>query len=323
MDFNPSEKNKFFANYGIEKGASGVPQNEYYSPRGPMGGINVPGGGLISTLAFAPRQPGLHPHLRPEPDQRVLRGRRVLHSGLCRRRLRLPLRIIPTRECSRTEARSSPRSTDYGNDGLPLLLTPDTSFGGIFAKKQVRIAGDNLTKVLGQHTIRGGVFYQWDSNPQVSPFINTNGSIAHYYIGETFTDPCSGAGSTPGNCKPGRSQHRQSSVAETAATSWPISARARSSNYNQDKHHAGAEPVLLEHGRVRRRPLACNSTPFGRRRRALRAHDAMAGLARHRRRNLHSCCLRRRHQSSAAGHSVARDQFQDPTGRPPHALGIC
>src|SRR6201999_2944886 len=78
-----------------------------------------------------------------------------------------------------------PTLEDYGNDGLPLLRTPDTSFGGIFAKKQVRIAGDNVTKVLGKHTFRGGLFYQWDNNPQIAPFINTNGTIANYNFGET------------------------------------------------------------------------------------------------------------------------------------------
>jgi len=85
-----------------------------------------------------------------------------------------------------------PTLEDYGYDGLPLLRTPDTSYGGIFAKKQVRIAGDNATKVIGQHTIRAGVFYQWDSNPQVAPFVNTNGTVNLYYIGETLTDPVQG-----------------------------------------------------------------------------------------------------------------------------------
>ena len=85
-----------------------------------------------------------------------------------------------------------PTLEDYGYDGLPLLRTPDTSYGGIFAKKQVRIAGDNVTKVLGKHTLRVGVFYQYDSNPQVAPFVNTNGTVNLYYIGETFTDPVQG-----------------------------------------------------------------------------------------------------------------------------------
>lgn len=85
-----------------------------------------------------------------------------------------------------------PALEDYGNDGLPLLLTPDVTFGGIFAKKQVRIAGDNLSKQLGRHTIRAGLFYQWDDNPQVAPFIQTNGDFAQYYIGETINDPVQG-----------------------------------------------------------------------------------------------------------------------------------
>ena len=48
-----SDNDKFFGSYSIEKGVAGVPQNEYYSARGNLGGINVPGGGLLSTLQLA------------------------------------------------------------------------------------------------------------------------------------------------------------------------------------------------------------------------------------------------------------------------------
>ncbi len=51
MDYAASDNNKVFGSYSIEKGVSGVPQNEYYSARGNIGGINVPGGGLLSTFS--------------------------------------------------------------------------------------------------------------------------------------------------------------------------------------------------------------------------------------------------------------------------------
>ena len=51
VDYAISDNDKIFGSYSIEKGVSGVPQNEYYSARGNLGGINVPGGGLLSQLS--------------------------------------------------------------------------------------------------------------------------------------------------------------------------------------------------------------------------------------------------------------------------------
>jgi hypothetical protein len=191
VDFNPNDRNKFFANYGIEKGASGVPQNEYYSPRGPMGGINIPGGGLVSTIdSHLASLDYTHIFSASLTNEFYAAGAYFSQDFVAK----TPSAIAnnPYQGVFANGSTVQPTLSDYGNDGLPLLLTPDTTFGGIFAKKQVRIAGDNLTKVLGRHTVRVGIFYQWDSNPQVSPFVNTNGSIAQYYIGETFNDPVQG-----------------------------------------------------------------------------------------------------------------------------------
>ncbi len=49
-DYAISDRNKFFAIYSVERGTNGVPQAEYYSPRGNLGGVNIPGGGLISSI---------------------------------------------------------------------------------------------------------------------------------------------------------------------------------------------------------------------------------------------------------------------------------
>ena len=136
------------------------------------------------------------------------------------------------------------RITAY--DGLPLLRTPDTSFGGIFAKKQVRIAGDNMTKVIGQHTVRAGVFYQWDSNPQVSPFVNTNGTVNLYYIGETMYRPGEG-----------RCIHATGPVGSGNGGNYLADfAEGMIFQYNQTNIQPGAKPVLLEPCRLRAGSLA-------------------------------------------------------------------
>ena len=191
MDFAASDNDKVFGSYSIEKGVAGVPQNEYYSARGNIGGINVPGGGLLSTFASHVASLNYTHIFGPSlTNEFYAAGAYAVQNFVAK----TPSAIAnnPYQGVFKNGSVVQPTLEDYGYDGLPLLRTPDTSFGGIFAKKQVRIAGDNVTKVVGQHTIRAGAFYQWDSNPQVAPFVNTNGTINLYYIGENVTDPVKG-----------------------------------------------------------------------------------------------------------------------------------
>lgn len=191
VDYAISDNDKLFATYSIEKGLSYVPQNEYYSARGNLGGINVPGGGLTSKYGSHVMSLNYTHIFSPSLTNEFYAGGGYVTSNF------LPktpsaLNNNPYQGVFNNGSHVQPTLEDYGNDGLPLLRTPDTTYGGIFANKQVRIAGDNVTKVMGQHTFRSGLFYQWDNNPQVAPFINTNGTINEYYVGETFTDPVQG-----------------------------------------------------------------------------------------------------------------------------------
>ena len=191
FDLAASDKDHIFGSYSIEKGAQGVPQNEYYSPRGNIGGINVPGGGLVSTVDTHVASLN-YTHIFSS----LLTNEFYLAGAYFKQNF-VPKNFAatagnPYQGVFNNGSKVQPTLEDYGNDGLPLLRTPDATYGGIFAEKQVRIAGDNVTKVWGKHTIRGGVFYQFDSNPQVPPFINTNGTINLYYIGETINDPVKG-----------------------------------------------------------------------------------------------------------------------------------
>jgi hypothetical protein len=191
FDLAASSKDHIFGSYGIERGASGVPQNEYYSPRGNLGGVNVPGGGLLSTIDSQIAQINYtHIFNSSLTNEFYIAGAYFKQDFV-------PKNFAatagnPYQGVFNNGSTVQPTLQDYGNDGLPLLLTPDATYGGIFAEKQVHIAGDNLTKVWGKHTVRGGVFYQYDSNPQVPPFIDTNGAVNEYYIGETINDPVKG-----------------------------------------------------------------------------------------------------------------------------------
>ncbi len=191
MDYNPTDKNQFFGVYSIEKGTQGVPQNEYYSARGNLGGINVPGGGLVSAFVSHIASFNFTHIFSPSLTNEFFAAGAYANQDFVAK-TQSAIANNPYQGVFNNGSKVQPTLEDYGNDGLPLLRTPDTTFGGIFAHKQIRIAGDNLTKVIGQHTIRAGVFYQWDSNPQVAPFINTNGTVNLYYIGETLNDPVKG-----------------------------------------------------------------------------------------------------------------------------------
>ena len=71
-----------------------------------------------------------------------------------------------------------------------------------------------MTKVLGQHTLRAGVFYQWDNNPQLPPFVNSNGTINIYYVGDQFTDRVRGVVHTTGVTGTGNGGNYLADVAE-------------------------------------------------------------------------------------------------------------
>ncbi len=191
VDYSASDKDKLFAVYSIEKGVQGVPQNEYYSARGNLGGINVPGGGLLSTLSTHLATLNYTHVFTPSLTNSFYAGAVYFTQDFV---AKTPSAVQnnPYQGAFNNGSLVQPTLEDYGNDGLPLLRTPDTTYGGIFANKQVRIAGDNVTKVLGKHTFEAGVFYQWDDNPQVAPFINTNGTINLYYIGGNLTDHATG-----------------------------------------------------------------------------------------------------------------------------------
>ncbi|WP_162173538.1 carboxypeptidase-like regulatory domain-containing protein [Pseudacidobacterium ailaaui] len=189
-----SDKNKLFIMYSTERGKAGVPQVEYYSPRGSMGGTNTPGGGLLSDLNTQIGSLNWTTLFSPTlTNEFYLSGAWFNNAFVAKNFSALTLNgAWKNQGLFNNGSKVIPEFQDYGYDGLPVNLYPDTTFGGIYAKKWVRTGGDNLTKVLGHHTFRLGFFAQMDTNHQVTPFVTTNGALDLYYFGETYNDPVQG-----------------------------------------------------------------------------------------------------------------------------------
>ena len=108
-----------------------------------MGGINIPGGGLISTIVSHLASLDYTHIFGPSLTNEFYAAGAYFDQDFV---AKTPSAIAnnPYQGVFANGSTVQPTLSDYGNDGLPLLLTPDTNYGGIFAKKQVRIAGDNL-----------------------------------------------------------------------------------------------------------------------------------------------------------------------------------
>jgi hypothetical protein len=195
VDYSINDKNKLFVVYSKEAGKAGVPQNEYYSPRGNLGGVNVPGGGLLSDINSEIGSLNYTAIISPKiTNELYIGGSWLLQNFVAKSFAATTLNGTYTNTgLFNNGSKVFPQLQDYGNDGLPLLLLPDTTFGGIYAKKWVRTGGDNLTYVVGKHTIRVGAFGQLDTNHEVNAFQGTNGALSLYYFGENSTDPVAGA----------------------------------------------------------------------------------------------------------------------------------
>jgi hypothetical protein len=186
VDLALSDKHKLFGSYSIFKGNQGIPQNPYYSARGSLGGINAPGGGLLDTIQSHAASLNFTSILSTTLTNELYAGGVYYNEKFIPKNL-AATQGNPYQGVFNNGSTVQPTLEDYGNDGLPLSRLLDGSYGGTYGIKQIRIAGDNVTKVLGRHTLRGGVFYQYTSNPQVQAFQNSNGTVNLYYFPESFT----------------------------------------------------------------------------------------------------------------------------------------
>lgn len=199
VDYDISQKNKLFATYGIEKGIQYEPNGIYsYIPAVTFGNVDSPGGGEVSNVVSHVASVNFTSIPSPTLTNEFYAAGAYFSQTFSARnpsadsiQPAVTASGNPYSQLFNNGSKAFVAVGDYGNDGLPFNTPFDSTFGGYYAKKQIRTVGDNVTKLLGRHTLRTGIFYQWDSNPQ-SQQQNTNGSVFDYYLPGSFTDPILG-----------------------------------------------------------------------------------------------------------------------------------
>ncbi len=201
VDYALNENNHIFGRYTYERERQGQPQVPYYSPQGiPMGSVNTPGGGVLNDL---------HVHSASANYARVFSP--TLTNEFFATLVYFTQAFDAKTPSSLTKAAISypyngtydngsvdfPMFMDYGFDGLPVAIQPDFTFGSPSLKKFQPSFGDNVTKVLSKHIIKGGVFLQRVTNNQTITNGTTNGNIRDYYFGPAGTPFHTYAGTNP------------------------------------------------------------------------------------------------------------------------------
>lgn len=216
MDYSFSDRVKLFGTYNIERGKDGVPEVPYYSPAqtAPMGGIDTPGGGLLSTVDSQTGSLNLTVIASPKLTNEVQANITWLHqafvpktpAALLKSTIGYPASpayagLTGANGAPLSNSTQYPQFSDYGLDGLPLMLAPDFSVGQPYANKMLPSVTDNVTYAVKSHTIKaGGMVQKVVNNQRLSSSVSsTSGRIADYYYGSTFTDPNGATVFTSGN----------------------------------------------------------------------------------------------------------------------------
>ena len=189
-DLAISDRNKLFGRYSVERGHQGVPEVPYYSP----GGLNTPGG-LLSAFNSESAAASLTTIFNATTTNQLFGAISYLNqsftvgnqSALNAQALGYPYKGIYGQNGS-TEI---PQFQTYGaQNGLPLGLFPDMSYGPIFAHKFDPNGGDTLTKLWGNHMAAFGTYVERVTNNQRIPFGTTNGTLQQYYMQtSTYANP--------------------------------------------------------------------------------------------------------------------------------------
>ena len=207
VDYSITDKTKIFGTYNVERGLSGIPEVPYYSPAqsGDLGGIDTPGG-LVSTINSQTAGINLTTVITQSLTNELTANLTILDQEfLAKNQAALNSTTIgyPYQGLFGSNTLQYPQFHDYGYDGLPLGLFPDFSVAKPYAKKFLPSVGDNVTYVIKKHTIKAGTYIQQVTNNQrlLPSTSSTNGQIADYYYGPTFTDanPAGTLISTSGN----------------------------------------------------------------------------------------------------------------------------
>jgi hypothetical protein len=195
LDYSLSDNTHMFLAYGLETGKQYQPSLTYgrSAPNGEGGGLDTPGGGFISTATSHVASMEVTSVLSASLTNQFYAGGAYFTQPF---HLRTPSAVQGNPYTSsglifNNGSTALPSDQTYGSatySGLPFYTIEDPTYGGDFTKKQMRLGGDNVTKLIQKHTLRAGAFYQWVDNPQLSGGQNTNGSLSDYYHPTSFTD---------------------------------------------------------------------------------------------------------------------------------------
>jgi hypothetical protein len=180
VDLAISQRNHFFARYGVQRGSSGEPAAIFYNPNG----VNTPGGGK-SSLNSEAAAASLTTIITSTLTNQVFANLVYLNLQFSSNDPSA-LTGFPYQGAFANGRHPLPELGAYnspaGSGGLPLSIIPDYTLGPIFTHKFDPEAGDNVTKVWGRHTSSFGVYGERTTNNQTSNNVPTNGQITNYFL---------------------------------------------------------------------------------------------------------------------------------------------
>jgi hypothetical protein len=203
MDYDINPKNIVFGRYTFEKQKQGQPQVPYYSPEESapaMGDLNTPGGGFENAVhvhsAAANYVSVITPSLTNELYATLTY---FLEAFDAKTPSALESSTIgyPYQGIYANGSKDWPQLQDYGDDGLPVVIPPDISYGAPSLKKFLPNGGDNLTKAWGTHTVKVGAFVERETNNQTITNGESNGAIFDYFYPAAGTQLFNYAGQNP------------------------------------------------------------------------------------------------------------------------------
>ena len=203
LDDSVTDRLKLSLTYNGERGRNtGIPEAQYYSPAngGPsMGGVDTPGKSTArvysQSLAFQTTYI-FSPTMTNEANLSAALNRNdfsLSHPEL----LTASNLSYPYSGIYPNASKLIPELGDYNFDGLPVALYPDTSNGPYFQHTFTPTFSDALSKTLGSHSVKFGVYVQRaTSNTSTATSttngqVQTNGFLTQYYLpnGTKITNP--------------------------------------------------------------------------------------------------------------------------------------
>ncbi len=186
-DYALNDSNKIFALWSTEHTAAGVPQWQFWSP----GSLNTPGGGMIQKQSAHMGTVNWVSIINPTMTNELQVGLSWFNGNFVDK---TPSALTLNGKWTNpglfnNGSKSMPCLCTWQNWGIPMLPVEDTSLGGIFMRERAWVFEDNLTKVLGHHSLRVGFHGQQTGDHEATGWIYTNGAITAYYEGLTYFRP--------------------------------------------------------------------------------------------------------------------------------------